>query len=230
MTTFVSPLFDDDLFDCKETPKKVEDLDGWKENWSAREMALEKADKTVEQDFSITQHELMLTPHERKGGGRSKADLVADEIVKLGKDLAGQIMDAPPGEAEITGGMRAVAASIAGLAGITPNKKPNAARVYLDDLVVGEMYMAHGWGGKRFDWVYLGMEGSRVMIKRYKQDCIAEDAGDHGLAAYASGTGVSIWHPTNWTESAFIKGKAVAMSTDINFDSTEGESDEFFST
>ena len=150
---------------------------------------------------------------ERTHGGRPRSERVTAEVLKLAKDLAAQIIGAKPGFTEVTAKMRSLAAGIAGLTGVAPVKDMKSGRAFIDDLVVGEVYLAHGWGGNEFEWTYLGMgvdSDDHVMIRRSGKDPTSEALGDHGLGAYASGTSGALWHPTNWTESLGIKENAAA--------------------
>lgn len=154
---------------------------------------------------------------ERRHGGRPRSERVTAEVLKLAKDLAAQIIGARPGSTEVTPRMRSLAAGIAGLTGVSPVKDVKSGRAFIDDLVIGEVYVAHGWGGNEFEWTYLGMgsdSDDHVMIRREGKEPTSEALGDHGLGAYASGTSGALWHPTNWTEALGIKENAAAGVAD----------------
>lgn len=103
----------------------------------------------------------------------------------------------------------ALAASIEGVmfpSSAAGSKDMTGKRVFLDDLVPGELYRTM-LPGRSEDWEYRGVsEPGMIMTQTIFGDDKIVDAAEMGLCAYGGGNGP--WHPMAWTESIGVSAGA----------------------
>ena len=103
--------------------------------------------------------------------------------------------------------IKVLASGILGLLRQSDGGELKTGRVFAGDLVIGGLYIAHGWPDGKFEWTFLGVirgDSARISIKHKDSQPSVELLGDHGLAPYSIESQERFWHPTNWTEGTGI--------------------------
>jgi hypothetical protein len=144
----------------------------------------------------------------------SKSERVHEEVIRLARRLSDLVI--AKSSVLVSSEMKSLAISIIGLLGDSCDGVLPCGRVFVNDLVIGALYIARGWPEGDFDWTFLGMVsgGHRMNICRSGKEPSVECTGDHGLEPYVINGVGSLWHPTNWTEGTGLSERVMSMMVD----------------